>query len=219
MNDYTAARRHMIDSQIRPNRVSDRNVVGAFAEVAREEFVPADLRGIAYVDEDIAIGDGRYLMEPMVLARLLQEAGPRPQDDSLAIGCGTGYSVAILARLCSTVVGIESNAELVEVANANLMRLGIDNAAVVAGNLTAGCPEQGPYDLILFDGAVAEVPRPILDQLTPDGRLVAVIDDGSAPIGRATLFLNSDGAIARRPLFDAAIKTLPGYEKVPGFVF
>ncbi|HVO16958.1 MAG TPA: protein-L-isoaspartate O-methyltransferase [Alphaproteobacteria bacterium] len=218
MVDYAVARRNMVESQIRPNKVTDPLLLAAFLEIPREQFLPKAKRGVAYVDEDIELGDGRYLMEPMLLARLLQTAEVKPTDIALDIGCGTGYSTAILARLCNTVVAVESNRKLAAEAGAVLSRLGIDNAAVIEGPLERGYPKQAPYDVILFGGAVAEVPTPILDQLGEGGRLLAVIDDGSR-VRKGTIMTRLGGVISGRPVFDAATPLLPGFDRKLGFVF
>ena len=216
--DYAAARRNMVESQLRTNRVSDPRVLEAFETVARELFVPEVKRGIAYIDKDMAVAEDRYLMEPRVLARLLQAAAVEAGDMVLVIGCGTGYSCAILAQLAATVVALECDAGLVEKANHTLSELGIDNAVVVEGALTNGYAKQAPYNVILIAGAVSEVPPAIGDQLAEGGRLVTVVRD-RAGIGRATLMQRTPGAISSRTLFDAATPFLPGFAREAGFVF
>ena len=208
----------MVESQLRTNRVSDRRVLEAFETVARELFVPEGKRGIAYIDKDMAVAEDRYLMEPRVLARLLQAAAVEAGDMVLVIGCGTGYSCAILAQLAATVVALECDAGLVEKANHTLSELGIDNAVVVEGALTDGYAKQAPYNVILIAGAVSEVPPAIGDQLAEGGRLVTVVRD-RAGIGRATLMQRTPGAISSRTLFDAATPFLPGFAREAGFVF
>lgn len=218
MVDYAAARLNMVESQLRTNKVTNPALIEAFEHVPRELFVPERLRGIAYVDEDIEIGPGRFLMEPMVLARLLQEARPQPGDVALDLGCGAGYAAAILARLCGTVVALESDQRMAAQATQTLGQLGIDNAVVVEGPLDAGYPAQGPYNVILVNGAVSEVPQAIRDQLAEGGRLVAVVRNASR-IGRAMLLQRSGDVVSGRVLFDAAVPLLPDFEAKPGFVF
>jgi len=208
----------MVESQIRTNKVTDTRVVGAFESVAREAFVGEAQRGIAYIDEDLEVAAGRYLMEPMVLARLLQAAAPKPGDMALDIGAATGYSTAVLARLVQTVVGLEQDAALVERANATLNALDVDNAVVVEGALNAGYAKQAPFDVIVFQGAVSEVPQAVKTQLSDGGRLVAVVCD-EAGIGRATLVHRAGDNFSARMLFDAATPLLPGFQREPGFVF
>ncbi len=218
MTDFAAARLNMVESQIRTNKVTDPRVIAAFEAVPRELFVSERGRGIAYIDEDLEIAPGRYLMEPMVLARLLQTAAPQPGGIALDIGCATGYSTAVLARLAETVVGLDCDRGLVEQANKTLNALDVDNAVVVEGPLEAGCQKQAPYDVIVFQGAVAEVPDGIKRQLADGGRLVAVVVD-SAGIGRGTLVQRSGETFSSRTLFDAATPLLPGFAREVGFVF
>lgn len=218
MVDFAAARLNMVESQLRTNKVTDLRLLAAFETVPRELFVPEPLRGIAYIDEDVALGGGRFVMEPRVLARLLQAAQPGPEDVALDLGCGSGYATAILSRLVATVVALEDDAALAAAANRTLEKLEIDNAVVVEGRLTEGYPKQAPYNVILLGGAVAEVPAAIADQLAEGGRLVAVVDAGPG-LGRATLMRRDGGVISSRVLYDAALPVLPGFEAEPGFVF
>ena len=222
MPAYDAARTNMVENQVRPNKVTDDRVLGAMAAIPRERFVPEKFAGIAYVDEDIAVSDGRYLMEPMVLARLLQAAAIEASDVVLDIGCATGYSTAVLARLADTVVAVESDAELAEKAIALMTELDADNTAVVIGEHSEGYAKQAPYDVIVVEGAVDEVPRALSDQLVEGGRLVAVVtggDEGAHRVGRATLLRRMRGALSSRVLFDAAVPPLPGFTIDRGFVF
>ena len=218
MVDYAAARTKMVDSQIRTNKVTDAALIAAFESVPREAFVPERLAAVAYVDEDLPIGNGRYLMESMVLARLLQEARPGPADVVLDVGCGTGYATAILARLAATVVALESDQDMAARATRNLAELGIDNAIVVEGPLTAGWPAQAPYGVILINGAVAEVPPALQRQLADGGRLVTV-QQGADGQGRGILMRRNGTVAASRVFFDAATPILPEFAREPGFVF
>jgi protein-L-isoaspartate(D-aspartate) O-methyltransferase len=216
--DYTPARHNMVESQLRTNKVTELRLLEAFETIPRELFVPEGLRGIAYVDKDIAVAAGRYLLEPMVLARLIQAAEIMAEDIVLEIGCATGYASAILSRIAATVVCLESDHRLAEEANATLENLGIDNVAVVEGELTAGYAKQAPYNAILIGAAVAEVPQAIYDQLAEGGRLVSVIKQPPEP-GRASLMRRSGQSVSRRVLFDANSPLLPGFTREPGFVF
>jgi len=218
MVDFAAARSNMVESQIRTNKVTDPHLLDAFETTPRERFVPEPLRGIAYVDEDVALGGERFVMEPMVLARLLQAARPGPGDVALDLGCGSGYATAILSRLVATVVALEVDAALAAAANQTLDELEIDNALVVEGQLAEGYPKQAPYNVILLNGAVSEVPLAIADQLAEGGRLVTVVSVG-AGLGRATLMRRDSGVISSRILCDASVPVLPGFEAAPGFVF
>jgi protein-L-isoaspartate(D-aspartate) O-methyltransferase len=210
----------MVESQLRTNKVTDRRLLDAFETIPRELFVPEPLRGIAYIDEDVALGGNRFVMEPRVLARLLQEAQPGPDDVALDLGCGSGYATAILSRLVATVVALEDDAALAAAANRTLEKLEIDNAVVVEGRLNEGYPRQAPYNVILLGGAVSEVPPAIADQLAEGGRLVTVVSAGAgAGLGRATLMRRDGGTVSSRVLYDASVPVLPGFEAAPGFVF
>jgi protein-L-isoaspartate(D-aspartate) O-methyltransferase len=218
MTDFAAARAHMIESQLRPNKVMDNRVLGAFATVRRELFVPGHLQALAYIDEDIPVGSGRHLMAPMVAARLIQAAGPRPLESALVVGAGTGYEAAVLSRLVRSVTALETDAELARWAHDAMVEEKIATVSVVEGPLRAGYRARAPYDVILFGGAVAGVPDEILSQLAGDGRLVAVVKPDAGAVGRATIAMRTGAVIARRVIFDAAIALLPGFEPKPAFV-
>jgi protein-L-isoaspartate(D-aspartate) O-methyltransferase len=217
MNDSLKRREAMINGQILPNRVTDMRVAEAMLAVPREPYLPRELRGVAYLDEDIPIGGGRYLMEPVVFARLLQAAAVGPDDAVLDVGCGTGYSSAVLARLASAVVALECDQALIERANANLTELGIDNAVVVVGPLADGCPKQGPFDVIVLNGAVEVLPAALTEQLAEGGRLVAV--ERRLGVGKARRYVKLGGLVGATELFDAQVPALPGFEMAEGFVF
>ncbi len=220
MGDHKMARIRMVNNQLRTNDVTDNRVLDAMSEVPRERFVPAARVPIAYSDQDILIsGDGaeRYLMKPHVFAKLAQLAAIRPQDIVLVVGCGTGYSVAVLARIADSVVGIDSDPQLVETASQLIVDLGIDNAAVIERSLTEGCPAEGPYDVILIDGAIEVPPTALLDQLKDGGRLVAV--EGTGTAGAAMLYIRSGDSVAGRFAFNASARLLPGFERPKAFVF
>jgi protein-L-isoaspartate(D-aspartate) O-methyltransferase len=218
MPNYSAARYNMVEGQVRPNKVTDQALVDAMSKIPRELFVPKASRGIAYVDEDIPVAKGRYLIEPMVMARLLQEARVKPTDIVLDVGACTGYASALLSRMAATVVALESDAELAARAEATLRYLGVDNVVLVQGPLEQGYAKQAPYDVILLHGAVAEVPPAILEQLADGGRLVTVVSpDGR--MGQARLFQRTGKVETGRILFDAATPLLPGFEPKPVFEF
>ena len=215
--DFAAARRNMVDCQILPNRVTDQRLIEALGTVPREAFVPTEFKGVAYVDEAIPLSGGRYLMEPLVTARLIQVAEPKAQDLALVIGCGTGYGAAVLSHLAGTVVAVESDGGLAKEANQILSGLGMDTVAVMEGHLEKGYRKQAPYDVFFFDGAVADVPEAISSQLAEGGRLVAVVSkDG---LGKARLLTWHHDQVSSREVFDASTPLLPGFERSESFVF
>ncbi len=218
MSDFAVARHNMVESQIRPSNVTDRRVINAMADVPREAFLPSAKRALSYMGEDVEIASGRYLMSPTVFAKLAQLAEIESGDVVLDVGCGTGYSSAILARLAESVVAVENVEALAAEATENLSELGVDNVAVVTGPLQDGLAAEGPYNVIFLNGAVEQVPETLMAQLADGGRLVSVV---SAPgIGRAQVFKKSDNTYADRIAFDASIPALPGFEaEDAGFQF
>ncbi|MCC2111494.1 MAG: protein-L-isoaspartate O-methyltransferase [Hyphomicrobiales bacterium] len=223
MTDMSSARMAMINSQLRTNNVTDKDVLSAMATVPREQFVAAKWRPLAYLDRDIEIapaesdGLARYLIKPMVFARLAQAAEIGTDDIVLDVGCGSGYSAAVLARVAGAVVALEENARLAERATANLDEIGAANATVVAAPAAAGHAQEGPYDAIIVEGSIDEVPATLLDQLKDGGRLVAVIGRGNA--AAATVYTRSGKIISSRVVFNAALPQLPGFARETGFVF
>ncbi len=216
--DFAAARANMVDCQLRTNKVRDARLLHAFETVPRELFVPENRRSIAYVDEDLQLSPGRFLIEPMVLARLLQAADITPEDLVLEIGGASGYGSAILAYLGATVVSLESDTDLAAAAAEAQAKLGIGNVLIVVGPLRHGYDKQAPYNVIVINGAVSEIPAAITDQLAEGGRLVGVVREDTGP-GQAVLVERHGANISRRVLFDAATPVLPEFERTPGFVF
>lgn len=220
--DFSVQRAKMVEGQLRTTDVSNVPLLDAMAEIPREAFVPGRRRVLAYIDEDleIAAADGtpaRYLMEPSPFAKLVQLAEVGPSDFVLDIGCGTGYSSAVLSRLATSVVALECDPVLAATATSNLTDLGYDNVAVVEGPLNEGYPSEAPYDVIFIGGAVEEVPDALLAQLKDGGRLVTVVGRGNA--ARAFLYVKDDGIVSSRPAFNAAVRPLPGFERKPAFEF
>ena len=218
MIDHAAARRNMVTGQIMTNRVTDERLIDAMAEIPRERFVPHAKRGVAYVDEDVEIASGRYLMEPMVLARLLQEADITANDMVLDVGCGTGYASAIMARLAATVIALDVDEALAAEAESALSAIGADNAIVVTGTLAEGYDQQAPYDVILVGGAVDHLPQALADQLAEAGRIVGVVREPGG-LGQATLWARHRGALSNRSLFEATLPPLPGIARPISFEF
>ncbi len=216
MTDQAAARHNMVESQLKPNRVTDLRVQAAMATVPRERFVPEYLSQVAYVDEDLELVPGRYLMEPRVFGRLLQEAGVREGERVLEVGCGTGFGLAVLAEMGAVVVGLESDPVLATAARSTLKALGVA-AEIVQGDLTKGAPGAAGFDVVLISGMIPDLPEALAAQVRMGGRILAII--GQGPVGEATLFTRTPGSVSGRPLFDAGVPALPGFAREPGFVF
>jgi protein-L-isoaspartate(D-aspartate) O-methyltransferase len=223
MIDFESLRQSMVDSQIRPNDVTDPRVIAAMLDLPRERFVPPARAELAYLDDDLIVGEAidggapRFLVEPMILAKLIQALDISGTDRVLDVGCATGYSTALLSKLAGSVVGLESDAGVASTARSTLSGLVIGGVQIVVGNLTEGVAAAGPFDAILINGAVEVVPDALVEQLKEGGRLVAVVRSG--PLGRATLHTLTGGAVSSRPLFDATIPSLPGFAAPRAFVF
>ena len=217
MIDFEAARNKMVENQIRTTDVTSHSVLRAFYNVPREAFVPEKVKALAYIDNDIEVANGRYLMEASPLAKLLQLAKVTKDDVVLEVGCGTGYATAILSHIAGTVVAVESDPDLSAKASANISALGCDNAAVVTGELEKGYPAEAPYDLIFINGAVEHVPETLFAQLRDGGRLVTVVGYGNASTAR--VFLKEHGVVSEASHFNTSVKPLPGFRRAKEFVF
>jgi protein-L-isoaspartate(D-aspartate) O-methyltransferase len=217
MFDTVTARRMMVDGQIRTADVTDLDLIGAMLAVPREQFAPPAVAGQAYVDGDLPIGDGRALLKPVVLAKLLQALQVRSSSRVLDVGCGTGYSSAVLARLAGSVVALEEDEDLARRAEQALAATTGAHVVCAIGRLTTGWAQAAPYDLILLNGATEILPDVLGRQLKPDGRLACVF--GCAPVGKAMIFRQIEGHLVGRPIFDAAAALLPGFAAPPSFVF
>ena len=215
--DFQAMRVKMVDGQVRTTDVTDAAILAAMLDVPREAFVPAGMKPLAYMDEDLALGEGRFLMRASPFARLVQLCGVRAGDLVLDVGCGRGYSSAVLARVAGFVVALESEAALAAEASAALAAIGCDNVSVVTGALPAGHAAQAPYDAIVIEGAVDAVSPALLDQLKEGGRLVAVVGEGNS--ARATLWVKEAGLVSSRPVFNAAVPALAAFRREPAFQF
>ena len=223
MINEPAARLNMVEGQLRTNKVTDEAVLEGFLTVPRERFVPTALRGIAYVDDDIPLGSGRFLIEPMVLARLLQLAEIGKTDKVLEIGCATGYATALLAKLAARVDAVESDAAMLTAARGNLAALGLGNVELHQAPLAEGWRGGAPYNVILINGGVGEVPAAVSEQLAEGGRLVTVAEvegpASNARCGQAILMTRAERKLSSRPAFDATVQPLPGFARRPVFVF
>ncbi|MBI3196774.1 MAG: protein-L-isoaspartate O-methyltransferase [Rhodospirillales bacterium] len=219
MTDFALARRNMIDGQLRPNKVTNPLLLAAIGELPRERFLPEAVRSVAYADDDVPLGSGRYLMEPMVLARLIQALQPQPEDRALVVGAGRGYGAALLARLVKAVTALE-NDQALAAAGAQITRdLALDNIHWVAGKLELGGPTSAPYEVVLIEGAVRQVPQAIFDQLAEGGRLAVTVSGAPGAMGVAQIFVKEGGITSGRPLFEAGTPLLPGFAPPPRFTF
>ena len=220
MLDFATARRMMVDGQIRPNDVTDLRIISAFLSVPRERFVPPDRAGIAYLDLDVPVTAGvpaRCLLKPMVLAKFLQIAGVGEADRVLDVGAATGYSSAVLSYIAASVVGVELDSALARQATETVRDVASAPVEIVQGPLEAGCAARAPYDVIIINGAIEELPQALCDQLRDGGRLMRVL--GTGPASKAMLYRRDGAEMSGRPVFDAAAAALPGFVKVPPFAF
>ena len=223
MTDFAAARRMMVDSQVRTSDVTDPRIIAAMLELPRERFVPQTKADLAYLDFDVPVTQAQHgkparrLLKPMVLAKLVQAAALRASDHVLDVGCSSGYSSALLARLAHSVTALEEEEALIRLARDNLKAIGEDNVTVVAGPLTQGWQATAPYDVMFLNGATEIAPEALCRQLKAGGRLVTVL--GRAPTGQAILYRSVGDDVSGWPIFDAAAPLLPGFAAPPAFVF
>jgi protein-L-isoaspartate(D-aspartate) O-methyltransferase len=217
MDAFADARAKMVESQLRTENVTDYGVLEVMGALPRERFVPAAQQALAYIDKDIPLGGGRFLMEPAPFARLLQLAELTRSERVLVVGCGSGYSAAAVAGLAASVVAVESDAALSAEARSNLAALGIAAVKVVTGPLESGHAADAPYDVIIIDGSVESIPPGLFGQMKDGGRLVAIVGIGRAAV--ATVYTKSEQQVGRRPAFNADARPLPGFRRPEAFVF
>ena len=217
--DYALARQNMIESQLRTNKITQDELLDAIRKVPREQFLPLNKQSFAYLDEDISLGAGRYETEPVVLASMIQALGLDGDDDVLVVGAAAGYSAAVIGQIAKSVFALENEPDLAARASDQLTHFAFDNVVVVDGPLTEGRADQGPYDAILVNGAVAEMPVALTAQLKNGGRLAAVVRPDEDSIGTIRVFENLGGSISERILSDASVPFLKGFEPKPAFTF
>lgn len=218
MSEFETARLAMVNSQIRPNDVTDHRIQDAMADIPRERFLPKSQAAKAYADIEAKVADGRYMLTPRDLAKLIQAADIRRSDVVLDVACGRGYSTAVLARMAETVVGLEQkDLGLAEKATSALNAIEADNAVIVDGDLPKGVPGQGPFDVIVVNGAVAEPAQAWLDQLAVGGRLAVIVRDGT--VGQARIYTKAQNSVGDRNVFDTTAPYLPGFEPESKFAF
>jgi protein-L-isoaspartate(D-aspartate) O-methyltransferase len=217
MADYATQRFNMVEAQVRTNDVTDPRIHAAMLAVAREQFVPAARRAMAYADVPVEVAQGRFLLDPRSFAKMLQLAALRAGDSVLDVACGTGYSSVVIGQMVKSVTALEQDADLVRIASDMVPASGATNVTVVQGGLTEGVKARAPFDAIFIEGAVEAVPEQLLAQLAEGGRLVAVLNQGGQ--GRAHIFVREKGRTGSRADFDATVPVLGGFRKVVGFVF
>ncbi|MBV8574890.1 MAG: protein-L-isoaspartate O-methyltransferase [Acetobacteraceae bacterium] len=216
--DFEDARNRMVDSQIRPNKVSDPRVLNAMRRIPRERFLPPQLAARAYVDEDVPLGTGRALMEPMVLARLVQLTAPTPGDRALVVACGTGYGAAVLTGCGVQVTALEQDEDLLAIAREALPSIA-PSVKLVSGPLAAGWPDGAPYDIILIEGALRDIPEAIGAQLRPHAGRLVTVRTGHGSTGKGVFAEMTPAGLRDQPVFDCATPLIPALLPAPGFVF
>ncbi|MCA3361040.1 MAG: protein-L-isoaspartate O-methyltransferase [Roseomonas sp.] len=217
--DFARARRFMLDGQLRPNQVQDPRILAAFGELAREAFLPPDLAPRAYADADVPLPGGRFLMQPMVMARLFQLAELRRGDRTLVLGAGCGYGAAILASMGANLTALENDPSLLGLAQSGLARC-LPEASVRLLREDPAHPPAGlgPFDVIVIEGGVPSIPRPIETLLAEGGRLVALVTAGGPP-ARARLVRHIGGSFTPRTAFEAHAAPLPAFQPSASFAF
>jgi protein-L-isoaspartate(D-aspartate) O-methyltransferase len=218
---FSIARQNMVDCQVRPSDVTDIRIIDAMLDVPREAFVPANQRAMAYLDLDLDVGEAasskRFLIKPVVIARMLQAAEITDADNVLVVGCASGYAAAVVAKLAAKVTATESDSALAAKARDVLAQIGLANVTVQTAAAADGAAANAPYDVIVLDGATEIVPDQLYQQLKDGGRLVGVFATTKPP--RAMIVTRSHGDFGNRALFDAVVPVLPGLERLPAFVF
>ncbi|MEO0722154.1 MAG: protein-L-isoaspartate O-methyltransferase [Pseudomonadota bacterium] len=216
--DSAAARRIMVDSQIRPNDVTDPDIVAAFMSTPREAFVPRSKQAVAYGELEIETSPGRALWTPRDTAKLITAADPKPTDLALVIGAGAGYEAALLSGLVDTVIALEDDDDVVESLTERFTSLDIDDAVAVAGPIEAGLKEQGPFDLILVCGMVQTLPSAWTEQLAEGGRMTVVMEL-DRDLGRGRVFTRAGDTVSAADVFDARPPKFTAFDKPPAFQF
>ena len=216
MTDYDALRTVMVDTQIRPSDVTSFPIISTMLAVPREAFVPDSLRHAAYIGEHLDLGQGRVMLDPRTLAKMLEVIDVQPDELVLDIGCALGYSSAVLSRLAGAVVAVEEDPEMAAEARTRLSENGADNVILHEGPLTGGAPENGPFDAIIVEGGVAHLPDGLSDQLKDGGRMVCLFMDGA--LGTVRIGYRIDGRMTWRFAFNASAPVLPGFERHSAFM-
>ena len=210
MTDFAQSRTTMVDTQVRPSDVTKFPIIEAMLSVPREDFVPDARREAAYAGEQIALAPGRVILDPRLMSKILDAVDIQPNELVLDLGPGLGYSSALIARMAEAVIAVEEDADLAREAERALSEISADNAAVVEGALAEGAGKHGPYDVILLQGAVQNIPETLIQQLKDGGRIAALFVEGAH--GELRLGYKVDGKVSWRFMFNASAPVLPGFE-------
>ena len=217
--DFKIARKNMVENQIRANKVTSLNVINAFLDVPREKFVPDALQEISYVDEDIKLSKDRFMMKPMILARLFQSLNLKGNENILHVGSNSGYGSAILSRMCSSVISLESDKKLFETSIHTFSNMGFDNVVPLHGSMENGVEKEAPFDIIFIEGSIETEPKSLFGQLNENGKLIAIIRPANIKIGKAKLFFKISNEIGLENLFDAQVSKLSIFKSKTKFSF
>ena len=217
--DFKKARKNMVENQIRANKVTSLNVINAFLDVPREKFVPDALQEISYVDEDIQLSRNRFMMKPMILARLFQSLNLKGNENILHVGSNSGYGSAILSRMCSSVISLESDKKLFETSIHTFSNMGFDNVVPLHGSMENGVEKEAPFDIIFIEGSIETEPKSLFGQLNENGKLIAIIRPANIKIGKAKLFFKISNEIGLENLFDAQVSKLSIFKSKTKFSF
>jgi len=217
--DFKIARKNMVENQIRANKVTSLNIINAFLDVPREKFVPDALQEISYVDEDIQLSRNRFMMKPMILARLFQSLNLKGNENILHVGSNSGYGSAILSRMCSSVISLESEKKLFETSIHTFSNMGFDNVVPLHGSMENGVEKEAPFDIIFIEGSIETEPKSLFGQLNENGKLIAIIRPANIKIGKAKLFFKISNEIGLENLFDAQVSKLSIFKSKTKFSF
>ena len=217
--DFKIARKNMVENQIRANKVTSLNVINAFLNVPREKFIPEALQDISYVDEDIQLSRNRFMMKPMILARLFQSLNLKGNENILHVGSNSGYGSAILSRMCSSVISLESDKKLFETSIHTFSNMGFDNVVPLHGSMENGVEKEAPFDIIFIEGSIETEPKSLFGQLNENGKLIAIIRPANIKIGKAKLFFKISNEIGLENLFDAQVSKLSIFKSKTKFSF
>mgnify|MGYP002633289348 CR=1 FL=1 len=215
MSSFSARRTMMVDTQVRPSDVTKFPIIDAMLSIPREAFVPADRRETAYIGEVLDFGNGGIILDPRSFSKMLDALDIQPNELVLDLGCGLGYSSAVISRLAEAVIAVEEDAAFATLAQSLLVENGSDNVAVLGGDLTVTGAKHGPFDVITIQGGVEQIPQTILDQLKEGGRIAAIFMEG--PLGVCRIGRKLNGDISWRYSFNASAPVLVGFTHPPAF--